>query len=176
MKRAVFLDRDGVINKQVSDGWVTSWEEFRFLSGAKEAMRSMSRAGFLVIVVTNQRCVAEGLLSEQGLREIHRKMQEELGDGTINGIYVCPHEKAGSCGCRKPAPGMLVKAGEDFEIDFANSYIVGDSDTDMKAGRAVGLRTMLITKDGAHGSGRADDVDDVVRDLAQAAGMILEGG
>src|SRR5215831_20903126 len=110
MKRAVFLDRDGVINRKVAEGaYVTRWEEFQFLPGVAQAISLLNRAGWSVIVISNQRCVAKGLLSIETLEAIHQRMREELlvGGAKLDGIYYCPHEKEESCDCRKPAPGML---------------------------------------------------------------------
>src|ERR1700746_3271529 len=109
MKRAVFLDRDGVINRGAAEGdYILRWDDFRFLPGVAEAITSLRDAGWSVIVVTNQRCVSKGLLTIAELEAIHQKINEELAQtgAKVDGIYYCPHEKEATCDCRKPSPGM----------------------------------------------------------------------
>src|ERR1700756_2077842 len=111
INRAVFLDRDGVINrKPPGDGYVTRWEDMRFLPGVAKSIALLNQSGFRVIVVSNQRCVARGLVTTQSLDAMHQQMCNSLAaaGATIDGVYYCPHEKQPPCGCRKPAPGMLV--------------------------------------------------------------------
>src|SRR5215472_7327706 len=113
MKRAAFLDRDGVINKRASEGeYITRWEDVQILPGVADAIAMLNRAGFLVIVVSNQRCVAKGQISVAQLEELHERLRHSLAaDGaTIDHVYYCPHEKTPPCSCRKPAPGMLLTA------------------------------------------------------------------
>ena len=147
MKKAVFLDRDGVINRKAPEGqYVTRWEEMEFLPGAKEAIRSLNQAGFLVIVVTNQRCVAKGLISTDELDSIHARMRSEFkaAGATIDAIYYCPHEFVPPCACRKPEPGMLLEAARTHDVDMAASWMIGDSDHDVQAGQNAGCHTALI--------------------------------
>src|SRR5215472_4532023 len=118
--RAAFLDRDGVINRKPPDGqYVTGWKEMEFLPGTVEAIRLLNAAGFRVILVTNQRCVAKGLITVADLDSIHMQMCDTLGHAgaTIDSIYICPHEKHPPCSCRKPAPGMLYEAARAHSID-----------------------------------------------------------
>lgn len=173
MKRAVFLDRDGVINKRMKDGYVTDWKEFRFLPNVKEAIESLKKEGFLVIVVTNQRGVAKGLMTEEELQEIHRTMQEKLGKRNIDAIYFCPHDEDEGCECRKPKPGMFLKAAQKFRIDFKKSYIIGDSESDMEAGEGLGLKRIFVGReDDYHG---LEDRDiHFLPDLTTAARIIIE--
>lgn len=169
----VFLDRDGVINRLRSD-YVTSWEAFEFLPGAKEALRLLNAAGLRVIVVTNQRAVARGLLSETKLASIHAKMCAEVAaaGGKIDAIYYCPHDKD-ACDCRKPRVGMLLQAQRGFpEINFRRSVLVGDSLTDMQAGLRVGCQLILVTDTGY--AERADNAGGQER-AALAAGIPLDG-
>jgi len=166
----VFLDRDGVINRLRSD-YVTSWDTFEFLPQAKDAIRTLSATGMRVVVVTNQRAVAQGLLSVAELARIHDHMRAELtaAGATIDAIYYCPHDK-GLCACRKPGVGMFLQAQCEFpEIDFTRSVVVGDSLSDMQAGRRLGCRLILVTDTGC--------VDRDNEDLAavQAAGISLDG-
>lgn len=139
-----FLDRDGTINEKPLEGdYIKSREELRLLSGAAEAVHALHDAGLRVVVVTNQRGIALGRMSEDDLEDVHRAMLEQLGDW-IDAIYHCPHALA-SCGCRKPRPGMLHAARErEGEIDFRRSVMVGDSASDMQTGRAVGCRLLML--------------------------------
>jgi len=147
-RRAVFLDRDGVINVRRPGGaYVTRWEEFAFCEGAPEAMRILQDAGYLLIVVTNQRGVGRGLMTEEDLAEIHRRMREELSrEGVLlEAVYYCPHDLDAMCRCRKPLPGMIESAIEDCDIDAAGSLLMGDSLSDMEAGKAAGVTGLFIT-------------------------------
>ncbi len=145
--KTIFLDRDGVINRKMSEGdYVKCRDEFKFLPGVKEALRMLKEAGHLLIVVTNQRGVARGLMTEDELREIHGYMQQELDEigASLDGIYYCPHEK-GQCNCRKPELGLFLKAKYDFpSICFANSIMIGDSINDMEAGVKIGCKNVLV--------------------------------
>jgi D-glycero-D-manno-heptose 1,7-bisphosphate phosphatase len=173
MNKAVFLDRDGVINERIKDGYVTDWKEFQFLSGVKKAIESLKKEGFLVIIVTNQRGIAKGLMTEEDLREIHRRMQEKLGKGNIDAIYFCPHNEDEGCECRKPKPGMFLKAAQRFRIDFKRSYIIGDSESDMEAGETLGLKRIFVGRDDDY-HGLEDRDIHFVPDLATAAGIIID--
>jgi D-glycero-D-manno-heptose 1,7-bisphosphate phosphatase len=147
MNRAVFLDRDGVINRKAPEGqYVTRWSEMRFLPHVAEAIALFKRSGFLVIVTTNQRCVAKGLITEAGLAELHEKMQRQFrGTGAvIDAVYHCPHDSAPACDCRKPAPGMLLTAAREHEIDLGASWMIGDSVRDVEAGKNAGCKTALL--------------------------------
>jgi D-glycero-D-manno-heptose 1,7-bisphosphate phosphatase len=159
VNRAAFLDRDGVINEPAAEGdYITRWEDFRFLPGAPDAIASLHRAGFRVVVVTNQRCVAKGLLSVTELERMHGRMREELtaaGSG-VDDIYYCPHDYATACTCRKPSPGMIVEAARAHDIDLGVSWMIGDSEIDMAAGRAAGCQTARILKRGEVDLGPAD--------------------
>ena len=176
MKRAVFLDRDGVINEEPEARWVTDWKDFRFLPGVKEAIERLKCEGFLVMIVTNQRCISLGLLSEDGLQEIHGRMLELLGESNIDAVYHCPHNEDEGCDCRKPRPGMLERAAREFDIDLKGSYIVGDSLSDMQAGEAVGVGRILITSDGMPpGCGDPEEGISYASSLAVAFRIILGG-
>jgi D-glycero-D-manno-heptose 1,7-bisphosphate phosphatase len=167
--KTVFLDRDGVINrKQPDDDYVKTWEEFEFLPRAQEALLLLRRAGMRLVVVTNQRGVARGRLTESALQHIHARMQAELTAAgvVLDGIYYCPHDK-GACDCRKPLPGLFRQARRDFpDIVFADSAVVGDSLSDLEAGASLGCRTVLI----AEGSRR----DDILRAAADQ-GIAVSG-
>ena len=144
MNKAAFLDRDGVINRKPPEGqYVTTLEDFQFLPEVAEAIVSLNRAGFKVIVVSNQRCVAKGLITTYDLDLMHQWMCRKLAvsGAVIDYIYYCPHEKQPPCSCRKPAAGMLLTAARDHEIDLAASWMIGDSDSDVEAGRSAGCKT-----------------------------------
>lgn len=158
-QKAIFLDRDGTINKYV--GFLRKEEEFELIDGVAEAVKKINQSGFLAIVVTNQPVIARGEVSFEGLETIHNKMEMLLGkEGAyLDGIYFCPHhphsgyegevkELKIDCDCRKPKPGMLLKAAEDFNIDLSQSYMVGDGENDIKAGKAAGCKTVLVIGEG----------------------------
>jgi D-glycero-D-manno-heptose 1,7-bisphosphate phosphatase len=142
----VFLDRDGVINRLRKDDYVKCWEEFEFLPDAQEALRLLADAYLRVIVVTNQRGVALGLLSERELAAVHDRMLDEIeqSGGHVSAVYYCPHE-IGACDCRKPDIGLFLEAQRDFsDIDFSQSFVIGDSASDLAAGARLGCATVLI--------------------------------
>lgn len=154
-QKAIFLDRDGTINKYV--GFLRKEEEFELLPGVADAIKKINKSGYLAVVVTNQPVIARGEVTFEGLETIHNKMETLLGmEGAyLDGIYFCPHhphsgyegevkELKFDCKCRKPKPGMLLKAAEDLNIDLSQSYMVGDDENDIKAGKAAGCRTVLL--------------------------------
>lgn len=159
MNKAVFLDRDGVINRRAPQGeYITRWEEMSFLPGAADAISLLNRAGFRVIVVTNQRCVAKGLITSQALEAMHQRMCDALeqAGARIDGVYYCPHEKQAGCGCRKPAPGMLLRAKAEYGIDLPPSWMIGDSEMDVEAGKSAGCKTARLLLDNRMADSRAD--------------------
>lgn len=157
-QRAIFLDRDGTINKYV--GFLRSVDDFELLDGVSEAIQKINASGYLAIVVTNQPVIARGEVSLDELEVIHNKMETLLGnDGAyLDAIYYCPHhpdkgfegervEYKIECECRKPKPGMLLQAADDFNIDLASSYMIGDSKNDILAGKNAGCKTVYIGND-----------------------------
>lgn len=145
MSKAVFLDRDGLINREAAPHqYITRWESFQFLPGVPESVRRLNMAGYLVIIVTNQRGVARGIMTMETVDDIHRRMCRELekADAHIDGVYVCPHEN-GQCSCRKPQIGLFLQAEKDFSIDKEASWMVGDNDADIEAGKRYGVRSIL---------------------------------
>jgi D-glycero-D-manno-heptose 1,7-bisphosphate phosphatase len=174
MKKAAFLDRDGVINRKAPEGqYVTRWEEMKFLPGACEAIRLLNNAGFLVVVVSNQRCVAKGLITTEELDSLHAQMRNEFAaaGATIDAIYYCPHEIQPPCGCRKPRAGLLLDAARRHNVDLAGSWMIGDSGRDVQAGRSAGCRTVRLIGDGKSIAG---DADVVASSLLDAAHKILQ--
>ena len=154
-QKAIFLDRDGTINKYV--GFLRKPEEFELLSDAAEAIKLVNNSGYLAIVVTNQPVIARGEVTWNGLEEIHNKMETELGKqgAYLDAIYFCPHhphkgyegeisELKFDCDCRKPKPGMLLEAAKNLNISLEESYMIGDSDTDVEAGKAAGCISIKI--------------------------------
>jgi D-glycero-D-manno-heptose 1,7-bisphosphate phosphatase len=173
MVRAVFLDRDGVINRKAPEGrYITRWREVEFLPGVAEAVKRIHEAGFEVIVVSNQRAVAKGLISKTELEFLHLRMWQELfcEEKGFDAVYYCPHDSHPPCGCRKPQPGMLLTAAQNRGIDLAPSWMVGDSESDVLAGRNAGCRTIRIGAPEIRGSTAADEL---AESLAQAANIIL---
>ena len=159
-QRAIFLDRDGTINRYV--GFLRDVGQFELLPGAAEAIRRINASGYLAIVVTNQPVIARGEVTREQLREIHDKMETLLGrEGAyVDAIYYCPHhphrgypgevaELKIDCDCRKPKPGLLLQAAEDYNIDLTKSWMIGDSENDVQAGWAAGCRTMRIGENGS---------------------------
>ena len=159
MNRAAFLDRDGVINRKPPEGlYITRWEEVRVLPGVAEAITLLTKAGYCVLAVSNQRCVAKGLLTSSELESIHSRMCQQLAaaGAIITKFYYCPHEKQPACACRKPAPGMLLRAARENDIELAASWMIGDSDSDIEAGRKAGCRTVRILGAGEIENGKAE--------------------
>ena len=157
-QKAIFLDRDGTINKDC--GFISDVRNFELLPEAAEAIKKINASGYLAIVVTNQPVIARGECTFEELERIHNKMETELGKkgAFIDALYFCPHhpdkgfagertEYKCECACRKPAPGMLLQAAKDFNIDIASSYMIGDSEKDVLAGKNAGCKkSFLIDK------------------------------
>ncbi len=143
--KAVFIDRDGVINQNRRDH-VKSWEEFVFLPRAADALVELTRRGFATVVLTNQAVVNRGIASRETIDEIHRRMVAELAakGARIDGVFYCPHRPEERCLCRKPQPGLLFEAAEKLGVDLSQSYLVGDAMSDVVAGKAAGCRTILV--------------------------------
>ena len=150
MNKAVFLDRDGVINKKPAEhDYVKSWREFILLDGVTEALKLFHKLGFLTIVITNQAGISKGLMSEDALLDIHNKLNKLLSKSgiKIDYFYYCPHQIKDKCECRKPKPGMIEKAVKDLNINLENSILIGDTDTDLKLGQNAGVKTVIMKTD-----------------------------
>uniref|UniRef100_UPI0040474B01 HAD-IIIA family hydrolase n=1 Tax=Algoriphagus sp. TaxID=1872435 RepID=UPI0040474B01 len=146
-KPTIILDRDGVINKKAAKAnYITTWSQWEWIPGSKEAISLLSKSGFQIIIVTNQAGIARGFMTSADLVDIHEKMQQELKGcgGTIDKIYHCPHGWDDNCDCRKPKPGMLFQAQRDFHLDLSKLYFVGDDERDSIAGEAAGMHTFLV--------------------------------
>ncbi|MDY7033933.1 MAG: D-glycero-beta-D-manno-heptose 1,7-bisphosphate 7-phosphatase [Thermodesulfobacteriota bacterium] len=147
---AIILDRDGVINEKPPKAeYVRKWDEFKWVPGAKETIRLLRSAGYLIIVITNQAGIGRGIMTESDLSDIHRKMQGELTESgcSIDAIYYCPHDWDDGCDCRKPKPGMLFQAQRDHNVDLTKTYFIGDDSRDEQAGHAAGCKTILVSKE-----------------------------
>jgi histidinol-phosphate phosphatase family protein len=173
--RVLFLDRDGVINEAMPPGqYVLSWEQFRFVPGIIDVLRRARQLGYALVVVTNQRAVGRGLLPAGTLRQIHDRMAAGLGEhgAELEAVYSCPHLVEEHCPCRKPAAGMLHRAEADlgWAVDRQQSFIVGDSPSDMLAGQQFGVRGIYVARAGAEPPPGAAHV---VRDVRQI-GALLE--
>jgi D-glycero-D-manno-heptose 1,7-bisphosphate phosphatase len=143
---ALFIDRDGVINCRRPGDYVMNWSQFIFMPGIRKAMRQLSSLGLPMIIISNQAGVGKGLLDSVGLQEITAHMRQALlEDGTVlAAAYYCPHRSDENCVCRKPKPGLLVKAAHDFNLDLSRSVLIGDSVTDVQAARAAGCKPVLF--------------------------------
>ena len=170
-QKAIFLDRDGTINKYV--GFLTKPEQFELLPGVPDAIKIINKSGYLTIVVTNQPVIARGECTWEGLELIHDKMETELGkEGAfVDAIYICPHHKDKGfegerleykydCNCRKPKPGLLLQAAVDYNIDLSQSFMIGDNVQDIKAGNKAGCKDSVIIQS-------AGNLYDVLRSLLQ---------
>ena len=172
MVRAVFLDRDGVINANLERNGKpvapTNLAEFRIFPGAADAVRRLRDAGFLIVVVTNQPDVRTGLTPKATMEAMHDKIRQQM---PIDDFLICFHVDADNCACRKPKPGLILEAITKYGIDPASSYVVGDRWRDVLAGQAAGCRTIRI--DHAFAEERPSAPDRVVKSLAEAADFIL---
>jgi D-glycero-D-manno-heptose 1,7-bisphosphate phosphatase len=147
MRRAAFLDRDGTLNVRPREHeYVTDVSGFVWLEGAQEAIGRLARANYIITVVSNQRGVARGLVSESTIREIETRIQRDLASvGThVAAFRYCFHEAADGCSCRKPQPGMLHDLASELRLDLRRSWTIGDSDSDILAGHQAGTRTAIV--------------------------------
>lgn len=171
-QRAVFLDRDGVLNRAfVVDGVPhppASVAELEILPRVAESLTALRNAGFRLIVVTNQPDIARGRQTLDGVNQLNTALRQQL---QVDDIYVCPHDDRDGCDCRKPRPGMLLSAAKAHGIDLGGSIMVGDRDRDIEAGRAAGCRTVYV--DGGYGKPPQPPADLNVGSLFEAVGWII---
>ena len=177
LRRAVFLDRDGTLNKDV--GYVHRKEDWQWLPGVAEALKRLRAVGYVLVVVSNQSGIARGMYDREALRLLEEWVNEELAakNAAIDAWYYCPHlpEITGHCECRKPEPGLLLQAARDLELDLTNSWMIGDRVRDVQAGLAAGCQSILLHPEGSDNSDD-DDVPDgvaVVPHLPAATVRIL---
>ena len=176
-KAAVFLDRDGTVNRD--NGYVYRMEDWEWIPGAIDAIASFNKAGFLVIIITNQAGIARGYYDEAALTNLHTKINEELNShgAAIDGFYHCPHHPdfgaVRQCECRKPMPGMIYAASKDFNIDLGRSWLIGDKASDIQAGLSAGVNPILVlTGYGKEQRNLLDGNIDCVADLSGASALI----
>lgn len=175
MRRAVFLDRDGVINRAIVHGGrpfpPASLRDLEFLPGVAEAIEALRQADFRLIVVTNQPDVATGLQRRETVEAIHAQLRANL---PIDDIKVCYHADQDGCPCRKPKPGLLFEAAKQWSLDLTRSVMVGDRWRDIEAGRAAGCKTVLVR--GGYAERQAERPDAVVGSLLEASRVIMSNG
>ena len=178
--RVVFLDRDGVINRDSPD-YIKSWAEFEFLPGSLTAMQRLKRHGFTAIVITNQSIINRRMIPRAQVDDIHTRMRAAVsaGGGHIADVFYCPHRPDENCRCRKPGPGLLYRAREAYGIDLTTAFLVGDSAKDIECARQAGCGRAILVK-----TGNADAVmaelaavniipDHIAPDLARAVEWIV---
>ncbi len=178
--KTVFLDRDGVINRDSPD-YIKSWEEFNFLPGSLDALKEFHENGYRVVLITNQSAVGRGMITPGGLNHIHQMMKDEIAShgGLVSDIFFCPHVPAEGCACRKPEPGMILQARKKYHIDLLQAVMVGDSAKDIECAKNAGCgRTVLVrTGNGKQAekqlSDRGVNPDHVAEDLLDAAQWIM---
>jgi len=152
MFQAVFLDRDGVINRERAD-YVKSWEEFEFLPGVLPALQRLATLNAPILVISNQSAIGRGLVTDATVNAIHQAAQAKIvaAGGRIDGFFVCPHRPEEACACRKPKPGLLFQAAKQFALDLSQCVFIGDALTDFQAAEAAGCQCILV-ESGRQGS------------------------
>ncbi len=176
--RAIFLDRDGVINED-SESFITHPDQVKIFPTVSQSIRSLREIGFHIIVVSNQSGVGRGLLSEETLADINGKIRDELDreGAKLDAMYYCPHLPTDGCSCRKPRNGMLVQASQDFGIDLSESYMIGDKPSDIACGESSGCTTILTLSGQSKGFDKSKFIvypDFICTDLLVASKWILE--
>ena len=170
--RAVFLDRDGTMAKDVQ--YCRSPEDFELFPDTAKAIKLLREHGFKIIVLTNQSGIARGYFTEETLAKIHDKMENELAkEGAfVDAIYYCPHHPDDNCDCRKPKPKMVLQAAKDYNIDLSQSFVIGDLQMDIELGKTVGCNTILLSQK----QNSEQTPDYIATDLYQAAEWIVGQG
>ena len=183
MQKVIFLDRDGVINRDPG-GWteysyVTKWDEFFFIDGSIEALKRLTNAGYKIYVVSNQGGISKGYFTQADLDRLNERMLSEIekGGGRIDELYYCPHHDEDNCECRKPKTGMIEKAISKTKVDLKNTFIIGDSLRDVEAGKKMGMKTIFVLS----GKTQLDKIkdspiqpDSIKKDLLEAVDWILK--
>lgn len=183
MKPAIFLDRDGVINENRSD-YVKSWDEYQFLPNVFTPLKRLAQSDYLIVVISNQSPIGRGIVPQAVIEEINACMKAEIErhGGRIDAIYYCPHTPDDECDCRKPQPGMFLRAAKELGIDLSNSFFIGDAVSDVEAAFNAGCKPIYVLT----GLGAAqlstfqqrgyDAKVPVVKDLAEAVELVLGKG
>lgn len=178
-KHAVFLDRDGVINKAPKGAYIKSWEEFEFIPDIFYPLKTLTKAGFLLIIITNQSGIGRGLISWDSFQDMNIKMLKSFREKgvSISGIYFCPHIPEFGCLCRKPNPTLVTLAAHDFNVELNSSFFIGDTDKDIETGVRAGCKTIFV----ATGQQLIEDIavschriDFTARNLKEGADWLLE--
>lgn len=151
--QAILLDRDGVINRERAD-YVKSWQEFQLLPGVLPALAKLATLNLPIIVITNQSAIGRGIIKATAVLELHQRLREIVAaaGGRIDEFFVCPHHPADNCRCRKPQPGLLQQAAQQFAFSLAEAVFIGDATTDYEAACAAGCQSILV-KSGRQGGG-----------------------
>ena len=183
-RRAIFLDRDGVVN--VEKNFVLAPEEMELINEAPEAIRKINESSFLAVIITNQSAVARNLITLDKLEQIHQKLKADLrtSNAYIDGLYYCPHhpdfdkskgnpQLIKECSCRKPKPGMLIDASKDLYIDLENSFLIGDAERDILAGKEAGCITIGV-RTGKNIESFSINPDYIFDNVLQAVEFILK--
>jgi len=169
-KRCLFFDRDGIVNESPGPGYVERVTDFRIVPAFVECAKIALRLGYTAAIATNQRGVARGIMTLETLDGIHAYLTDVLAQNGIKllGIYSCTHERD-SCSCRKPQPGLLLQAAAEHDIDLEQSWMIGDSESDIEAGRSAGCRTIRICKNEIATSAdyRFESMDELAEQLSQ---------
>jgi D-glycero-D-manno-heptose 1,7-bisphosphate phosphatase len=178
--KVIFIDRDGVINVDKIGGYITTWEEFKFIPGTISALKALVKAQIGIVIISNQAGIGDGVYSKRALDEITDKMLNvfEKERIIISGVYYCLHGKQEGCGCRKPQPGLFEQAAKDMRFNPHETYFIGDKATDMEAGNKYGLRTIFVLT--GHGATDKDKLgsgcqpEKIVPSIVEAAQYVIE--
>ncbi|MBI4357844.1 MAG: D-glycero-beta-D-manno-heptose 1,7-bisphosphate 7-phosphatase [Candidatus Omnitrophica bacterium] len=180
VEKVIFIDRDGVINEDPIGDYVKRWQDFRFIPGVVEALQNLSRAGFQIVIISNQAGIGDGEYTEEALNEITSQMLSEFKKNgiSIRGIYYCLHGKTANCECRKPKTGLFRQAACDIRFEASETYFIGDKLSDVQAGRNFGFRNLFVLT--GHGStdqmklSKEDAPEKILPSLKEAVDYILE--
>jgi D-glycero-D-manno-heptose 1,7-bisphosphate phosphatase len=149
MNPAVFLDRDGVII-QNRENYVRSWKDVEFLPSSLQALKQLSQSSYKIIIITNQSAIGRGIITMEQVEAINQRIIDEITHfgGRVDGLFICPHTPEDHCSCRKPLPGLILQAAATLSIDLPSSVMIGDALTDIQAGSAAGIKTLILVKTG----------------------------
>ncbi len=182
MMRGILLDRDGVLNRERAD-YVKSWAEFEWLPGVLPALQRLAACALPIVVITNQSVIGRGIATQATIEAIHQRAQQEAAaaGGRIDDFFICPHQPADHCRCRKPQPGLLEQAAAKYQLSLPDSFFIGDAITDYQAAQAAGCQSILV-ESGRQGPGlrqavalqTASSSPPIVADLAVAVSLVLE--
>jgi len=171
-KKAVFIDRDGVTNKEV--GYLHKIKDFKFIDGVFDACLYLQNLGYHLIIVTNQSGISRGYYSENDFHVVNNWMLEQFSHQDIKflDVFFCPHGPESTCNCRKPQPGMFIQANDKHDIDMNNSWMVGDKEADIQAANAAGINNTIIVKSGHTINERNSNATYIIDSIAQVKEVI----